>query len=147
MSKVKSQKSKTLSLNKNQIHTIIQSYNHSKGRTLVWLYGSTQFFSIKFTLFIVSSLLFSACDKGPPIPEEKFIKVYVDLLIIQDTTTADTFSLDSIKTLVFTRHNISTEQYDEAINYYNSQPKKWTALFDSATAYAEGLKKNTEMQP
>jgi len=157
MSKVKSQKSKTLFLYKNYIHTIIpvcrgdiqgrQSYNHSKGSTLVWLYGSMQFVSIKFLLFFIFSLFLSACDKGPPIPEEKFIKVYVDLLIIQDTTTAETFSLDSIKTLVFTRHNISSGQYDETISYYNSQPEKWVVLFDSATAYVERLKKEAEKQP
>jgi len=89
----------------------------------------------------------TACDKKPPIPEEKFIKVYVDLLIVQDTTAAETFSLDSIKTLVFANHDISSEQYDETINYYNSQPEKWVAFFDSATAYAEGLKKEAEKQP
>jgi hypothetical protein len=106
-----------------------------------------QFVSIIFTLFIVSSLLLSGCDQAPPIPEEKFIKVYVDLLIIQDTTTADTFSLDSVKTLVFTRHDISSEQYDETISYYNSQPEKWAAFFDSTTAYVEHLKKEAEKQP
>jgi hypothetical protein len=106
-----------------------------------------QLLSIKFTLLIVSSLLLSGCDKEPPIPEEKFIKVYVDLLIIQDTTNTDTFSLDSVKTIVFDRHSISVEQYDATINYYNSEPEKWQAFFDSATAYVEGLKKDAEKQP
>ena len=92
------------------------------------------------------SLFITACDKEPPIPEEKFIKVYVDLLIIQDTTNTDTFSLDSVKTIVFDRHSISVEQYDATINYYNSEPEKWQAFFDSATAYVEGLKKDAEKQ-
>jgi hypothetical protein len=100
-----------------------------------------------FFLLILQFIFITACDKGPPIQEDKFIKVYVDLLIIQDTTTAETFSLDSIQTLVFTRHNISSEQYDETISYYNSRPEKWIVLFDSATAYVEGLKKETEKQP
>jgi len=143
---VKSQKSKTLFLDKNPIHTIRQSFNHSKGRTLVWMYGCMKLLNIKITFLIISTLFLSACDKGPPIPEEKFIKVYVDLLIIQDTTTAETFSLDSVKTLVFTRHDISSGQYDETISYYNSQPEKWAVLFDSATAYVEGLKKEAEEQ-
>ena len=106
-----------------------------------------QFLGIKFTLFVVFSLLLSACDKGPPIPEEKFIKVYVDLLIIQDTTISKISSLDSVKTLVFSRHYISSEQYDETIDYYNSQPEKWTVFFDSATAYVEGLKEIAEKKP
>jgi hypothetical protein len=103
---------------------------------------------MNYKFFAISLLIIlSACDKGPPIPEEKFIKVYVDLLILQDTTTAETFSLDSIKTIVFTRNNISSRQYDETINYYNSQPEKWVVLFDSATAYVERLKKEAEKQP
>lgn len=103
---------------------------------------------MKYKFFSISLLfILSACDKGPPIPEEKFIKVYIDLLIIQDTTTAETFSLDSIKTLVFTKHNISSEQYDETINYYNSQPEKWAAFFDSATVYVGRLKRDSEKKP
>lgn len=88
-----------------------------------------------------------SCDKDPPIPEEKFIKVYVDFLIIQDTTSANTFSLDSIKVLVFNRHEVSPEQYEATIEYYNSQPEKWVTFFDSATAYVEDLKKQDEKQP
>ena len=102
---------------------------------------------ILYWLIIFLFIFISACDKGPPIPEEKFIKVYVDLLIIQDTTTASTFSPDSVKTLVFTRHNISAEDYDATVNYYNSQPEKWVAFFDSTTAYVDGLKKEAEKQP
>lgn len=106
-----------------------------------------QILGIKFKLLVVFSLLLSACDKGPPIQEEKFIKVYVDLLIIQDTTTVENFSPDSVKSLVFERHNISSEQYEKMLDYYNSQPEKWTAFFDSATSYVERLKKDAEKQP
>ena len=106
-----------------------------------------QFLSIKFLLFIVTILLFQGCEKDPPIQEEKFIKVYVDLLIIQDTTTVESFSTDSVKSLVFARHNISSEQYEKMLDYYNSQPEKWTAFFDSATSYVERLKKEAEKQP
>lgn len=99
-----------------------------------------------FLLFI-TALFNIACKEKTPIPEEKFIKVYVDLLVMQDTTTAEKFSPDSVKSLVFKRHNISSEQYDGMIDYYNSQPEKWTTFFDSATAYVEKLKKKAETQP
>lgn len=102
-----------------------------------------KFMNNKF-LAISLLLILSACDKEPPIPEEKFIKVYVDLLIVQDTTSAETFSLDSIKSMVFIKHNISSVQYDETINYYNSEPERWVAFFDSTTAYVEALKKKAE---
>jgi len=88
-----------------------------------------------------------ACDEGPPIPDEKFMKLYVDLLIIQDTTTTANFSIDSVKTLVLDRYEVSNAQYDSMIKFYNSNPDKWITFFDSATAYAEGLKKEAEKQP
>ncbi|MCU0333244.1 MAG: DUF4296 domain-containing protein [Ignavibacteriaceae bacterium] len=100
-----------------------------------------------FLLLILQFIFITACDKGPPIQEDKFIKVYVDLLIIQDTTTAETFPIDSVRTLVFAKHNISSEQYDETISYYNSRPEKWAAFFDSAKVYVERLKMEIEKQP
>lgn len=102
-----------------------------------------QLVRIKFPLLIVPILIFSACDKGPPIPEEKFIKTYVDLLIIQDTSVTNPISVDSMRTLVFTKNDLTAEQYDRTIEYYNSRPEKWEAFFDSATAYVERLR-NTE---
>lgn len=100
-----------------------------------------------FLLILVIPIFILSCEKEPPIPQEKFIKVYVDLLIIQDTTTTDNYSIDSVKAMVFQRHNISSGQYDEMLNYYNSQPEKWILFFDSATAYVEELKKTGEKQP
>ena len=96
------------------------------------------------TLFI-TIILFQGCEKEVKvIPEEKFINVYVDLLILQDTTSTDSLSLDSLKSLVFKNHNVSTEEYDATIHYYNSEPKKWEEFFDKAINYIEALKKEAE---
>ena len=98
-----------------------------------------------FPLFFISIILLQGCGKEKKIiPEEKFIQVYVDLLILQDTTSTDKLSLDSLKTPVFTTHNVTSEEYDATINYYNSQPKRWEEFFDKAIAYAEKLKEATE---
>lgn len=100
-----------------------------------------------FILILILPFLILSCEKEPPISQEVFIKAYVDLLIIQDTTTTENFSPDSVKSLVLQRYNISSEKYGEMIDYYNSQPEKWTVFFDSATAYVERLRKETENQP
>lgn len=100
----------------------------------------------QYLIIILLFFSFVSCDDGPPIPDEKFMELYVDLLIIQDTTTTN-FSLDSVKTLVLDRHNVSPEQYDSTIRYYNSRPEKWIVFFDSATVYVERLRLEAENQP
>ena len=101
---------------------------------------------ISFFLTISLFIFISACEKNPQIPEDKFIKVYVDLLILQDTTSTNNASLDSLKSLVFQKYKISADQYDATIQYYNEEPKRWEGFFDKAIAYAEKLKKETEKQ-
>lgn len=103
------------------------------------------FIKYVFPTLFISIILFHGCDKEVKvIPEEKFIKVYVDLLILQDTTNTDSLSLDSLKTLVFKNHNVSDEEYNATIRYYNSEPKKWEEFFDKAINYVEALKKEAE---
>jgi len=99
-------------------------------------------FILPFILLFIS--LFSACDEEPPIPQKKFIDVYVDLLIVQDTTTTNTFNFDSVKSLVLAKYNLTVAEYDSNINYLNAEPDRWNAFFDSATAYVERLKMNAE---
>ena len=99
------------------------------------------------TLIILTNVfLVAACDNEPPISQDKFVRVYVDLLIIQDTTTVENYSVDSAKAAVFNKYNVSAEQYDSTINYYNAEPERWIQFFDSAGAYVERLKASAENQ-
>lgn len=91
-------------------------------------------------LILFTALLNLACEEKSPISEEKFIEVYVDLLIVQDTTRTDSLSLDSLKSVIFTKHNIDSKTYDATITYYNAEPKRWEKFFDKAIAYAEELR-------
>ena len=95
-------------------------------------------------LFSFIALLNLACEDKAPIPEEKFIKVYVDLLIVQDTTRTDSISVDSIKSIVFSKYNITSKAYDSTIEDYNSEPEKWEQFFEKAITYAEKLKSEAE---
>jgi hypothetical protein len=127
--KIKSQK-------KSHIHSYINSRRSGVVRRYDLMSSSLKIFPLLLIIF----LLFLSCEKQSPISEEKFIKVYVDLLILQDTTGTNSSAFDSLKTLVFKNHNISAEEYEATINYYNSEPKRWEGFFDKAIAYAEKLK-------
>ena len=95
----------------------------------------------KFILFpLFSVLIFFSCDDDKVIEEEKFIKVYVDLLFVQDTTSSYQIPIDSISAVVFKTHGITAENYQHTIDHYNSSPEKWEDFFSKATAYVEKLK-------
>lgn len=130
--------------NKSQKHSIIHLYIRTKRRTVAFLYGWISSAHQRISLLLIIFIFILSCSNEPAIPEDKFLKVYVDLLILQDTTSVQSLSLDSMKTIVFSRHNITSDQYEETINYYNTYPEKWEAFFDKAIAYAEELKKKAE---
>ena len=85
-------------------------------------------------------LLVTGCEEENVIPEDDFVKVYVDLMIVQDTTRTNPLLLDSLKEIVFTKHEITSELYDNTIAKYNSSPEDWEEFFDKAIAYLEELK-------
>ncbi len=84
------------------------------------------------------------CTEEDVLSEDKFISVYVDLLINQDTLSYKQIPIDSIKALVFTKHDITEEQYYNTLDKYNSSPEEWEAFFDKALLYAEELKTKNE---
>ena len=81
-----------------------------------------------------------SCSKKNTVDEDKLIKVYADLLIIQDTTNIENYSLDSLRTTVLNRYDLTLPQYEEMIKVYNQEPKKWEEFFDKAIAYVNELK-------
>ena len=101
----------------------------------------------KFLLFIFTLALINlSCDENPPIPEQKFLQIYVDLLVFQDTTTSS-LNTDSLKKVIFNNHGITADQYDSMIEYYNAKPEKWIPFFDSVTVYVDRLRIAAENQP
>ncbi len=86
------------------------------------------------TVFIFS------CSKDDIIPEDKFIKIYIDILVAQDTLTDNSISNDSLKTLVLQKHNVTDSLFTKTIEYYNYNPDKWEKFFEDAIKQVEELK-------
>ena len=100
-----------------------------------------------FYLLILYVLLFaflSNCSEEEIFPEEKLIKIYVDILIAQDTTSDKSISTDSLKALVLNKHDVPDSLYLKAIEHYKSSPAKWEAFFNNAIKYVEELRANPE---
>jgi flagellar motor component MotA len=92
-------------------------------------------------LIILSSLLLNSCSQKKNIDEDKFIKVYCDLLIAQDTTHAMN---DKMKQEIFKKYSITKEEYNSIIQLYNNDPKKWDKFFDKAITYLQELRKKKD---
>jgi len=88
-------------------------------------------------LFIVS---FLSCSEKPPVPEKKLIKIYVDMLVAQDTISNKAVSIDSLRTIILKKYDLSGKSYRESIQYYSKDPEKWNRFFDKAIEYVEELK-------
>lgn len=90
------------------------------------------------TVFIFS------CSKKDILPEDKFIKIYIDILVAQDTLADNSISNDSLKTLILQKYNVSDSIYTKTIEYYNYNPDKWENFFEDAIKQVEELKATEE---
>ena len=74
-------------------------------------------------IFLMTVIIFS-CSKDDILPEDKFIKIYIDILVAQDTLTDNSISNDSLKTLILKKHNVIDSVFTKTIKYYNYDPAK-----------------------
>ncbi len=88
-------------------------------------------------LFFLIPILFLSCENSPPIEQRKLIKIYSAMLFLQDTTS---LSQSEIKDITLKKFNVSSDDYDKTVTYYNQDPKRWQSFFDSVIVYIE--KKN-----
>ncbi len=96
------------------------------------------FLSVFTFLFV-----FLGCSNDKVIDEDKFVKVYTDLVMAQDTLQISEANFDSVKQSVFNRHRITSGQYEYTVNYYNEDVKRWERFFNKATAYIDTLRSSS----
>ena len=93
--------------------------------------------SVKGLLVILLLFLLSGCSNR--INEDKFVLVFTDLVIAQDSL-GSSFKQEIVKQAVFKKYNITIKEYDATLAYYNSNPKKWDLFFNKAIAHLEELR-------
>ena len=84
------------------------------------------------------------CSKDDIIPEDKFVKIYIDILVAQDTLTDNSISNDSLKTLILQKYKVADSVFTKTIEYYNYDPAKWENFFEEAIKHVEELKATEE---
>jgi hypothetical protein len=88
-------------------------------------------------LWLSLALFFAGCSHK--INEDKFILIFSDLVIAQDTLKVNN-NIKEIKKRIFKKYNVSESEYAETLNYYNSDPRKWEPFFNKTISHLEGLR-------
>ncbi len=88
-------------------------------------------------LLIISPILFLTCERAAPIPETKLVKIYSEIVLMQDTSK---LSQSEIKHRVLKKFSVNDNDYEETIKFYNRTPEKWQSFFDSVIVYIERSK-------
>jgi hypothetical protein len=96
------------------------------------------------TIICLLIVFIFSCSKDDIIPEDKFINIYIDILVAQDTLTDNSISNDYLKTLILQKYNITDSIYTNTIEYYNNNPDKWGRIFEDAIKQVEELKTTEE---
>lgn len=89
-----------------------------------------------FLILIVSVTIIS-CKNQQAIEEKKFVKIYTDMIFMQDTSSSSQLE---IKKEVLKRFNVNEIDYDNTIKFYNDDPERWQPFFDSVITYIEKIK-------
>ncbi len=98
-------------------------------------------FLVLSVLLVCSQILFFSCGNDQPISEEKFIKIYANMVIMQDTSS---LSQVQVRDKVLLNYKYSLNDYKQTIDFYNSDPEKWQKFFDKVVTYIESLKPKTK---
>jgi hypothetical protein len=91
---------------------------------------------------IVSAFIFSGCSKT--VDEDKFAKIYAEMIIAQDTATFAPNNFKPVQDTIFKRYGVTRSEYTATVDSYNKDPEKWEKFFDKAIAYVEALKKQRQ---
>ena len=99
-------------------------------------------------ILVSYGVLFSACQNQNRINEDKFVKIYTDMVIAQDSIidrkTPDSLQVVNPRTNarneILKRYNVSLDQYQSTVDYYNQDPERWQTFFDKVIAEVDSMK-------
>jgi hypothetical protein len=89
---------------------------------------------------LLSTLLIPGCSKKI-VDEDKFAKIYAEMVIAQDTASYTPDNFKPVQDKIFKRYGITRDEYSATVAAFNKDPEKWEKFFNKAIAYVEALKK------
>ncbi len=95
----------------------------------------------KYFCFLVSIIFLSACNNPNKIDKVTMGKVYVEVLVAQETYLPDFKLLKKEKAKIFSRYKISEADYKYTLSEYGTSEEEWEEMFKNSLAYLDTLRK------
>ena len=86
-------------------------------------------------------------NPGPPIPEEKFVDLYIKLSLIHEKYKYNPTELEKEKKRILEEYKITMEDVDEFIKEYKKKPEKWVKLWEKINRELDRLKREGSFTP
>jgi hypothetical protein len=93
--------------------------------------------NLNLVCLIFISIVLISCSKDFRIEEKKFVKMYAEMIFMQDTSS---LSPSVIKEIILKRFSVNENDYGATIKFYNENPVRWQKFFDEVIVYMESLK-------
>ncbi|TSA28968.1 MAG: DUF4296 domain-containing protein [Ignavibacteriales bacterium] len=96
-------------------------------------------------IFLSLSIVFFGCSKEK-VPEETLIKVYVENVVVEETYSTNSDSLQTHRSLIFSKYKITEKDFQNELEKYANDKTKWESFFKKANDYLNDLKKNNAIK-
>lgn len=97
---------------------------------------------VAISIFFIASIFFNACVDHPPISQEKFAKIYIELQLI-DIQYGQQYTLHNEKIDSLLRfYNVSKEEVKSTLEWYNKSPERWKAFFTEVESEVRTKRRN-----
>ena len=101
--------------------------------------------SSALVVVVIGVLLIS--NSSAPIPEEKFVELYIKLTFIHEKYKYDPPELEKEKKKILDQHNVTMKDVDRFIKEYKRKPEKWVKLWEKINQELERLQKESSFTP
>lgn len=92
---------------------------------------------MRFILLIAAAgILFAGCGQKR-LDREKFILVYYDILLLQESRGGEIGAMELIRDEVYKKHGITDEQYRNTLAWYSEDKARWEEFFAGLTEYVK----------
>ncbi|MGB2698664.1 MAG: hypothetical protein WBD28_12520 [Candidatus Zixiibacteriota bacterium] len=105
----------------------------------ILIFSSIAVIAIVLIILITSS--------SAPIPEEKFVELYIKLAFIHEKHKYNPPELEREKNKILEENNVTMKDVDRFINQYKKKPEKWVKLWEKINQELEKLKTEGSFTP